>query len=244
MSVLKRIALGAAAMLLNGCEPGDPGSSRVYFEPIRYRLTAEVETPKGVRVGSSVIQTIWDRGLSGATVTGEAVAVDLPNMQTLFILLRTPNDPDWAGGIPGIRAPRYEGPLNTADEREADAARTLAWLRANRDIHYLWGQNVPKDRAQYLPYIVRFRNIRDPKSVEQIEPDNLAASFGLGYRLKSLTVQITNDPISIGIERRFSWWKDYRERHFDGTFTVSEDMTATSLAAHLSSASFSTESNR
>ena len=98
---LLTLATGAFLVLLCGCEPGDFGSSRVYFEPIRYRLTAEVQTPEGVRTGSSVIETTWDRGLSGATVKGEAVAVDLPNGQTLFVLLRTASNPDWAGGVPG-----------------------------------------------------------------------------------------------------------------------------------------------
>ncbi|MGK2909971.1 MAG: hypothetical protein ACSLE1_09285 [Sphingobium sp.] len=232
---------GGAAMLLAGCEPGDVGSSRVYFEPIRYRLTAEVETPEGISTGSSVIQTIWDRGLSGATVTGEAVAVDLPKGETLFVLLRTENNPDWAGGIPGIRAPRHEGPLSTAEEREGDAARSLTWIRANRDVHYLWGQNVPKDRAQYLPYMVRFRDIRAPKSIERVKPDDLSAIFGSGYRLKSLTVQITDEPVTTGIERRFPWWTGFKDRHFDGTSTVSEDMTNPNIAAHLTSGSFSTE---
>ena len=77
-----------AALGLSSCEPGDPFSGRVYFDPIRYRLSAEVETPAGVRRGSSVIQTIWDRGLSEATITGDAVAVDLPGGETLFVLLR------------------------------------------------------------------------------------------------------------------------------------------------------------
>ncbi|WP_144243874.1 hypothetical protein [Sphingopyxis sp. MWB1] len=117
-----------APLALSGCQPGDPGSSRVYFDPIRYRLTAEVETPAGVRTGSSVIETIWDRGLSGATVRGEAVAVDLPNGQTLFVLLRTADNPDWAAGVPGIDPPDdLRRPVN-ADEREEEAGRQVAWM--------------------------------------------------------------------------------------------------------------------
>lgn len=199
------LATGAAASLLCGCEPGDFGSNRVYFEPIRYRLTAEVETPEGLRTGSSVIETTWDRGLSGAAVKGEAVAVDLPNGQTLFILLRTASNADWAAGVPGIDPPDDpKRPMN-ADEHEAEAGRQVAWIRANRNVHYLWGGNVPANRAQYLPYMVRFDNLSDPSSIERVMPQNLPASFGQGYSLKSLSVQITKEPITRGIDRRLRW---------------------------------------
>ena len=223
---------GGVAMLLAGCEPEDFGSSRVYFEPVRYRLTAEVETPEGTKTGSSVIQTTWDRGLSGASVAGEAVAVDLPKGKTLFVLLRTANDADWAGDIPGIRAPGNEGPLNTADEREADAARSLAWIRANRDVHYLWGQDVPKDRMQYLPYMVQFGDIRDPKSVELVKPDNLSAAFGPGYQLKSLTVQITDAPATTCIEKRLGWLGDFPEPRLDPAYKGSTEPNPAQQLSH------------
>ncbi len=198
--------LGAIpAMPLMGCEPGDLGSSRVYFDPIRYRLTAEVETPEGVRTGSSVIETIWDRGLSGATVKGEAVAVDLPNGQTLFILLRTASNPDWAGGVPGLDPPDDAKPPTNADEREAEAGRQVAWIRANRDVHYLWGGSVPKERAQYLPYMVRFRDTKSPESVELVAPNNLPEAFGSGYALRSLTVRVTGEPVTTGVKVRLPW---------------------------------------
>lgn len=202
---LLTLATGAFLAVLCGCKPSDLGSSRVYFDPIRYRLTAEVETPEGVRTGSSVIETIWDRGLSGASVKGEAVAIDLPNRQTLFILLRTASNPDWAGGVPGLNPPDDpKRPMN-ANEREAEAGRQVAWMRANRDVHYLWGRNVPKDRAQYLPFMVRFANLSDPSSAERVEPEDLSASFGRGYSLKSLSVTITREPVTHNIERRLTW---------------------------------------
>ncbi len=50
--------------------------------------------------------------------------------------------------------------------------------------------------------LVRFRNIRDPSSVETVDPDNLAKSFGAGVRLKRITVQITDDPVTSGIDKR------------------------------------------
>src|SRR3546814_12102512 len=63
-------------------------------DTLRYRMTVEVETPTGVRSGSSVIETTITKGPrtgqgSGLTATmkGEAIAVDLGSGQTLFALL-------------------------------------------------------------------------------------------------------------------------------------------------------------
>ncbi|MEP6868046.1 MAG: hypothetical protein ABJA20_05980, partial [Novosphingobium sp.] len=79
-------ALGSVTMLA-GC--GLFGKSVSY----RYRMTVEVETPQGLKSGSSVIQVVQteQQGLEGShldvRVTGEAVAVDLPGGQTVFALL-------------------------------------------------------------------------------------------------------------------------------------------------------------
>lgn len=212
---LLTLATGAILISLSACEPGDFGSSRVYFEPVRYRLTAEVQTPEGLRTGSSVIETIWDRGLSGATVKGEAVAIDLPDRQTLFVLLRTASNPDWAGGVPGIDPPDDPKRPTNADEREAEAGRQVAWMRGNRDVHYLWGGDVPKDRAQYLPYMVRFTNLADPKSVELVAPADLEKTFGAGYALQSLTVKITDAPVTNTIIKRLPWLRGGKAQFVD-----------------------------
>ena len=61
----------------------------------RYRMTVEVDTPAGLRTGSSVIEvtTRWDNAPPHASgvhsrVRGQAVAVDMPGGDTLFALLR------------------------------------------------------------------------------------------------------------------------------------------------------------
>ena len=44
-------------------------------------------------------------------------------------------------------------------------------------------------------------------TMRQVDPDNLSASFGKGYSMKGLTVQITDDPVTRGIERTLPWVK-------------------------------------
>ena len=103
---------------------------------------------------------------------GEAVAVDLPGGQTLFALLPDPNltqtvlDPEWnndwvesAKRISGGNTP--EGPLAMTPGAQTS--------RFAKPIGY--------------PRLVRFRNIDDPKTVEEVDPANLAVSFGPGARL-------------------------------------------------------------
>lgn len=202
------VSLGLALLpFLAGCN----GVTHESFEPVRYRLTAMVETPEGLRSGYSVIEVAWGMsrmsgpfGGSGYTIKGNAAAVDLPSGQTLFVLLRSADDADWAAWvINDIPVPgQNQSPAGDRAAQIASQKQRLDFIRANRAIHYLWGSDVPKDRGKYLPYFVRFRDIADPKSMEELKPDDLEKSFGKGYALKSLTIQITDEPVTTGIEKR------------------------------------------
>ena len=203
--------LAGAVGVLGGCKPALPQFGADDFPPVRYRLRAEVETPSGVRSGSSVIEVTLNRSITNYKLHGEAVAVDLPGGQVLFVLLRTPTNADWAASLPGFVPPESFVATQTFKERQAQEERQLAWIRADRAIHYVWGGDVAKDRAPYLPYIVRFRDLHDPKSVEQVDPLDLAKSFGAGYRLASLTVQSTDEVVTTGIEKRLVWLGGFPE---------------------------------
>ncbi len=56
-----------------------------------------------------------------------------------------------------------------------------------------------------LGLLVRFRDPNDPTTVERVDPHNLAASFGVGVRLVHATVEITDDPLTTGIEKKLPW---------------------------------------
>jgi hypothetical protein len=55
------------------------------------------------------------------------------------------------------------------------------------------------------PLLVRFRDLADPTSVERVDPDDLANSFGKGVTLKAITVARTEAEVSRGIEGRLPW---------------------------------------
>ena len=65
--------------------------------------------------------------------------------------------------------------------------------------------------------LVTFGDLNDPTSVERVDPDDLAATFGEGVSLKRITVQITDDPVTTGIEKRLVWLSKYPEPSLDPT---------------------------
>lgn len=197
--VLGAIAAVGTSLLAGAC-------SLLSSNTYRYRMTVEVDTPQGLRTGSSVIevQTTEGSGIPDSSlhtkVRGEAVAVDLPNGQTLFALLRTPSDVDGAAGF----APTAYEPV-LPDLRKSD---TEDWYDL---LEVLKRQGEPAVLpATYYPMLVRFRDIRDPKTVELVNPEALASSFGAGVRLTRIWLQITDDPVTSDIERLLPWLSTQR----------------------------------
>ncbi|WP_298305592.1 hypothetical protein [uncultured Erythrobacter sp.] len=188
----------------------------------RYRLTVEVETPEGLKSGSSVLEVELMKvrpamhpsgvGLS-SQARGEAVAVDLPNGQTLYALLRSENKVDWASNIVYVMAPRREE--STPDEAMAER---FDWIRNNREVILLPRYKLVAKGTMRLdgwPMLVTFDDISDPTSIKKVDPFNLAATFGEGVELKRITVQVTDDPVTTGIEQRLEWLGQLKEMNLE-----------------------------
>ena len=54
--------------------------------------------------------------------------------------------------------------------------------------------------------LVRFGDIKNPETVERVDRNDLAKSFGPGVSSKRATIEITDDPVTTGIEQRLPWW--------------------------------------
>jgi len=67
-----------------------------------------------------------------------------------------------------------------------------------------------KPRAQIhrkdFPLLVTLADSRDPTTIQEVDPDNLAATFGPGCRLDGITVEVTDDPMTDGIIVRHLPW--------------------------------------
>jgi hypothetical protein len=55
---------------------------------------------------------------------------------------------------------------------------------------------------QNLPTLVFFSDVNDPLSVKQVNPSALRDTLGLDAQMGSVTVSITNDPITQDIEQK------------------------------------------
>ena len=189
------VLAGVAAMLLSGCDVNSPTMGFIWQEPYYPKLKVEVETPEGIKTGYSVIEVKWDKAGRGFNVRGEAVAVDLPKGETLFVLLGSGSSGDWAA---------YLHQIVKLENSPEDQALYYSRIAANRQVWPITGDHLPPwvdDRTNY-PYFVRFRDIKDPKTVERVDPADLAKTFGPGVKLKSFTLQMTDEPVTEGIAER------------------------------------------
>ena len=186
------ILAGVIVVLLGACS----GSGDTEY---RYKLTVEVETPEGVRSGFAVRQVNWAAGrkltqeadTSSMSHKGEAVMVDLPNGQTLFALM----SPD------GQETPM----LAFGSARQTHATEgELKVLTPPESPEATYGKSG-------YPRLVRFRDISDPKTVAKIDPADLATSFGTGYRLKLITAQVVDEPITERVTNKLPWIREYQK---------------------------------
>jgi hypothetical protein len=185
---------------------------------VRSRLTIVVDTPEGERTGSSVTQltSYFPGGLTRAQgwglmeqLVGEVVVVDLGQRGILFstferqsTLLRGGGDAYNAGLTPLLQE-KFRG------EYAPEASINKQYAAYLDDLNRL----KPKSALllEYVPALVRFGNLNDPTSVVLVNPLDLAASFGSGVTFKGATVEITDDPITHGIEDRLPWLKTSSE---------------------------------
>lgn len=191
-SILALLAVLAAA--LGGC----------YEQAsLRYRITVEVDTPQGLRTGSSV----WDiassagPGIPGpeaasisSKIRGEAVAVDLPG-GTLFALL---------GGDKGTDYPFFVVTQHLAQYPDSRVETVPQdWAETRRRIQHAGiGFVLAKDE---LPMLVRFSDPKNPMSVAKVDHDALDKAFGPGVRLRRVTIQMTSDEVTYGLEKQLKW---------------------------------------
>jgi hypothetical protein len=184
---------------------------------LRYRLTLMVDNNGQMVTGSSVIEASWT-GLGErfrflaelangqqwtTTMRGEAVVVDLGSHGVLFALLRGDESrrASSLAGTPEAFVTRATGAFTRAGVTRESLERVI--------------RNRPKVEVPFelLPLLVRFRDINDPKTVEPVDPNNLAASFGPGVKLVAATVEVTDDPLTIGIDRTLPWLPELRAEH-------------------------------
>lgn len=199
---------------------------------LKYKLTYEVQTPFGLRVGSSVI-AVYREDTSklplpatgvGHSVEGEAVVVDLGNGKFLFSL---------------IQENAYALPQNTFSNLMKEGMGIVEFTR-------LLSETQPSAQLpnSEIPLLVRFDDINNPTSVKKVDPSDLAAVFGEDYSLRSITLEITDEDVTVGeVENVLGWLETVWPNKLDGNRyeTIEADNR---FANSLSTGNFSTEIKR
>ena len=112
----------------------------------------------------------------------------------------------------------------------AEMGGNIAQLKIKRQVS---GNNIPM--------LVTFADINDPASVKKVNPNDLAASFGAGYSLKSITLEITDEKVTKGVvEGVLGWLERVWPNRLDGQ-RYSSAKAKNRIANSLSANSFSTE---
>jgi len=197
----------------------------------RVRVEVEVETLQGLHVGSSILEVRQSLGSSAGSgfkgqifrrVRGEAVAVDLPGEKTLFALVPTHG---WLGRTMHRLAPNVEG------EPWEERFDNVLMLEGKGEIELPKEWPTRNGEAIYAyPMFVTFRDEGVPETVEQVDPTNLSQAFGAGVKLKRITLQLTDEPVSSEILDRLPWLPQYYDRMLDGRSTRS--LSATNQVAN------------
>lgn len=192
----------------------------------RQKLTVVIDTPQGEVSGSSVTEvnvSFYDPPSFGTEVayelTGEAAVVEVLPGKYLFALLGDSEELFFRAA-----KDRFEGMTRGA------------WLR-----------QIPRQTepvtltGDLIPLLVTFDDITEPLTVREVDPEDLAAVFGEGVRLKAVTLEISPEAVTEGrVEEVLGWLESLWPKTLDGKRIHTLD-TDYPLANSLSANSFSTE---
>jgi hypothetical protein len=159
------------------------------------KLTVTVMTPQGEVSGSSVTDIYFAFKEDGAglvtgyayrsTYRGEAVVVEVAPGKYLF----APLDPRFAE----LAFKAFLG-----DQQSVPVKATANAIEAMR-------KRVDLGQSLY-PLLVTFTDIANPRSVKEVKPGKLDEAFGPGYSLQSITLEITDEPVTNGSVEKVAPW--------------------------------------
>jgi hypothetical protein len=206
MTVALRIVVALCVVLaLTGC-----GRSETY----RYKLTLSLATPDGVKTGSNVVElhyfevSIPARGEMHDT-RGQALYLDLgPGQRPLIALLtRIRRDDEVAPNMDMYRWSE-DSPSLVLVKVCFGGDEGLDWIEVAIQFNKRCRRPLPITTAD-LPDLVTFAEVNNPKSVMFVDPNNLAATLGPGVSWRSMTLQVTDEPLTKGIDEHLPWVRGY-----------------------------------
>jgi hypothetical protein len=67
-----------------------------------------------------------------------------------------------------------------------------------------------------LPDLVTFADINDPKSVIEVDPNDLQTTLGPNISWNEITLEMTDEPVTMGIVQKLPWIQAYSDKMPDG----------------------------
>jgi hypothetical protein len=209
------------------------------------KLTLVVDTPAGEVSGSSVIRVAFsgknriilrDLDSPHLSMRGEAAMVEVLPGRWLFALLKDQDEliynyvQDHLIGDPVS----LEDVVGLEESIPLILDQTEPLMLDPKARHSI-------DYAARFPILMTFDDITDPKTARQVDPLNLAATFGSGVSLTAATVEVTDEPVTVGrVEGVLGWLTEVWPNQLDGQSLHSSDAEYP-FANALSANSFSTE---
>ncbi len=206
------IALSLVALCASACSGADSHTS------YRYKLTLVVNNNGKLISGYNVVavrvsflhtlQESIDR-----QPKGEALVLEVGTGRLLVATLRNkdsnmPGSRGWGENAPfGVLLKAY------GIEASAAAKNSKDWMAPTKEnLRRLQRQSGPRPIPfSSLPDLLTFANADDPNTVQLVDPNNLAASFGRGVTLQSATIEVTDEQLTRGIEKKLPWLPEIKK---------------------------------
>jgi hypothetical protein len=196
-----------------------------------YKTTVTVETPEGLKSGSAVrevtVQILhkgWNHEtpLTKRSFRGEAVVVDLGKRGELFALLKGYADGDDDGYYTVFNA--FPGPPGF----------TAAGIEYYSHLKNTKATLLPTN----YPMLVTFGDLKDPNTIKTvlemksdptkkrwpialvITADHFEELFGKGVRLKEITLEMTDAPVTQAVDQYLPWLASLNGGYLGGGFSA------------------------
>jgi hypothetical protein len=242
---MKKVLIFALVVMVAGTAFGM--SDYIVPSTWNYKITVEVETPEGIKTGSAVRQVAAmmqprfpnpDMPPVVYAMRGEAVVVDLGERGRLFALIGSDSyeEVDNAFPFPG------------SDVHSAEGIKYYRSLNP--------GTKALLDPTKYpgYPKLVTFTDINDPKTVKlvikkewidekhpiryRMVEDRFEEYFGKGVRLKDITIEIADEPVTWEIGKTLSWIEKLKNNKERLSGSTSIAIMTNDLSDNLGSGSF------
>lgn len=195
----------------------------------RFRMTVHVETPQGLKSGSSVLEartrrypewTTLGNNTGETSLVGEAVFVDLGldenNSHKNLIALLAHGERAKGIDFQFLPGKVFASVLSHSRETDLrDRAMELSKLPAGTKAEL---------RGELIPTLVSFSNSNDPNSGVVLRPDSFDVAFGKGFRLREVSIEIISggswlrefsgsagEPVTRRIEKKLPFLVSHRE---------------------------------